>query len=120
FELTVPAAPAFVAALVLVLLFVTVGRLAIDTAAKLLLERIAELPLRSASNHTLLVAAEADCVNTGSGSFASPVAVGPIVDAIERLREIIERGRSSLHESMMQLSASAEALAAMAKAISER
>jgi methyl-accepting chemotaxis protein len=43
-----------------------------------------------------------------------------MLDAMGSLVEIIERDRGSLREPMMQLSASAEALAAMAKAISER
>jgi hypothetical protein len=121
FGLAIPAGPAFVAAVVLILLFVTVGRLAIDSAAKSLLKRTAELPFSSASNRTtLFIAAEADRVGTGSGSMEPIAAVAPMLDAIGTLIEIIERDRSSLHEPMMQLSASAEALAMMAKAISER
>jgi outer membrane murein-binding lipoprotein Lpp len=121
-EIALPAGLAFVAALGLVLLF-TLGRLAIGAAAASLLERISELSFGSASGHTLLIAAEGDRVSTNAvtGSFTSPVeAVAPIVDAIEGLIEIMDHGRNSLREPMMQLSASAEALAAMAKAISER
>jgi len=121
-KFAIPTGPALVAALVLVLLFVTLGRLATDYAAKLLLERIAELPFRSGTNRTFLIAAEGDRVGTGfaAGSLASPVgAVGPIVDAIKGLIQIIERDGSSLREPIMHLSASAEALAAMAKAVSE-
>jgi outer membrane murein-binding lipoprotein Lpp len=121
-EIAVPAGLAFVAALVLVLLF-TLGQLAIGAAAASLLDRISELSFGSVSGHTLLIAAEGDRVSTNAvtSSFTSPVeAIAPIVDAIEGLIEVMDHGRNSIREPMMQLSASAEALAAMAKAISER
>jgi hypothetical protein len=121
-EIAVPAGLAFVAALGLVLLF-ALGQLAIGAAAASLLDRISELSFGSVSGHTLLIAAEGDRVSTNAltGSFASPVeTVAPIVDAIKGLIEIMDHGRNSLSEPMMQLSASAEALAAMAKAISNR
>src|SRR5204862_5406109 len=122
-EIAMPAGPAFVAALVLVLLFVTFGRMAVDAAGRALLGRISELPFMSASTSTLLLPTEGERVGTGSlsDSVAPPVgAIAPILDSIERLMETIERGRSSVREPMLQLSASAEALAAMAKALSER
>src|SRR6185437_14789534 len=113
--------PSFVAALVLVLLFVTC-RLTVDVAAKSLLARMSELPFRSTSGRTLLITAEADRVGSASvtGSLESPVGVVSILAAIEGLMEVMERDRSSLREPMIQLAASAEALAAMAKVMSER
>jgi hypothetical protein len=124
-EITISARPAFVAALalVLVLLFVTFGQMAVDAAGRALLGRISELPFMSASASTLLLPTQGERVGTGSvsGSVASPVgAIAPILDSIERLMETIERGRNSLRVPMLQLSASAEALASMAKALSER
>jgi hypothetical protein len=122
FEIAIPAGPSFVAALVLVLLFVTFGRLTVDVAAKSLLARMSELPFRSNSRRTLLITAEADRVGSASvtGSLDSSVGVVSILAAIEGLMEVMERDRSSLREPMIQLAASAEALAAMAKVISER
>jgi outer membrane murein-binding lipoprotein Lpp len=123
FEIAIPAGPAFVAAAVLVLLFVTFGRMAVDAAGTALLRRISELPFMRAPTSTLPLPRESERVGTGSlfDSVASRVgAIAPILDSIERLIETIERGRNSVREPMLQLSASAEALAAMAKALSER
>jgi methyl-accepting chemotaxis protein len=122
-EIAIPAGPAFVAALVLILLFVIFGEMAVDVTGKALLGRISEIPSRNASRSTLLIPAEGERVGPGSlsGSVATPFgAIAPILDSIERLMEVIERRRSSLREPMLQLSASAEAMTAMAKALSER
>jgi len=122
-QIAIPAGPAFVAALVLIFLFVTLGEMAVDVAGKALLGRISELPSRRESKGTSLIAAEGERVGPGSlpGSVATPIeAIAPILDSIDRLMETIERGRSSIREPMLQLSASAEVLAAMAKALSKR
>ena len=119
----IPAGPAFVAALVLIFLFVTLGEMAVDVVGKALLGRLSELPSRKEAMSTSLIAAESERGGPGSlpGSVATPIeAIAPILDSIDRLMETIERGRSSIREPMLQLSASAEALATMAKALSER
>jgi len=122
-QIAIPAGPAFAAALVLILLFVTLGEMAVDVAGKALLGRLSELPSRKEAMSTSLIAAESERGGPGSlpGSVATPIgALAPILDSIDRLMETIERGRSSIRHPMLQLSASAEALATMAKALSER
>ena len=67
FGVALPVGPAFVSALVLILLFGTFGRLSIDAAAKSLLARISELPFRS-PGRALLIAAEGHQVGSASKS----------------------------------------------------
>lgn len=112
------AGPAFVLALALILFFVAFGQMAINTAATSLFYRISKLGLQSQSR--LLLTAENDRVDAGSIPGVVTPAIAPILHSVEWLLEAIERSHANLREPMMQLSASAGALAAMAKAISER
>ena len=114
------AGPAFVLALALILLFAVFGQMATDAATKSLFDKISKLRLHNQPTRTLLLAAETDRVDTGFIPGSVAPAMVPILHSMECLIESIDRGHTKLREPMMQLAASAEALAAMAKAISER
>ena len=114
------AGPAFVLALALILLFAVFGQMATDAATKSLFDKISKLRLRNQPTRSLLLAAETDRVDTGFIPGSVAPAMVPILHSMECLIESIDRGHTKLREPMMQLAASAEALAAMAKAISER
>ena len=114
------AGPAFVLALALILLFAVFGQMATDAATKSLFDKISKLRLHNQPTRTLLLTAETDRVDTGSIPGSVAPAMVPILHSMECLIESIDRGHTKLREPMMQLAASAEVLAAMAKAISER
>ena len=89
-QIAIPAGPAFAAALVLILLFVTLGEMAVDVAGKALLGRLSELPSRKEAMSTSLIAAESERGGPGSlaGSVATPIgALAPILDSIDRLMQ---------------------------------
>jgi len=114
------AGPAFVLALALILLFAVFGQMATDAATKSLFDKISKLRLHNQPTRTLLLTAETDRVDTGFIPGSVAPAMVPILHSMECLIESIDRGHTKLREPMMQLAASAEALASMAKAISER
>src|SRR5437660_1000028 len=75
----------------------------------------------AAPNINLILPAENNTTGTSSGThLPSDTTVRSIVNAVDGAIQILEASRSTLLEPMMHLAASAEALAAMAKAISER
>ena len=76
----------------------------------------------AAPNINLILPAENNTTGTSSGTHLQPsdTTARSIVNAVDGAIQILEASRSTLLEPMMHLAASAEALAAMAKAISER
>ena len=84
--------------------------------------RFRRLPFINASDRTIIVRPDNNKLGTRctTASVPSDATVGSIVDAVDGALHILEDSRNSLREPMMQLAASAEALAAMAKALSER
>ena len=80
------------------------------------------LPFKRAPDPTLIVPTLTNRrgISSASTSVPSDLAVESVVAAINGTIQILEGSRTSLHEPIMHLAASAEALAAMAKAISER
>src|SRR5438105_2929190 len=79
------------------------------------------LPFKNPADRTLIVPADKDRHGINSASLSIPDAtVESVVAAVNGAVQILEGSRNSLHEPIMHLAASAEALAAMAKAISER
>ena len=81
--------------------------------------RLRKLPFISASGRTITVRPDNNKLGTPSAiaSVSPDATVGSIVDAVDGALHILEDSRNSLREPMMQLAASAEALAAMAKAL---
>src|SRR5437899_4839068 len=84
--------------------------------------RFRKLPSIRAADRALIVPADNIGLGTSSPSDTVPsdVPVNSIADALDGAIQIWESSRNSLHEPIMHLAASAEALAAMAKAISDR
>src|SRR5437879_2951897 len=83
--------------------------------------RFRRLPFKRPADRTLIVPADKDRQGINSASLSIPDAtVESVVAAVNGAIQILEGSRNSLHEPIMHLAASAEALAAMAKAISER
>jgi hypothetical protein len=80
------------------------------------------LPLKRAPDPTLIVPAVTNGVGISSASalVATDLVVESVVAAVNGAVRILESSRTSLQEPIMHLAESAEALAAMAKAISER
>ena len=112
--------PVFLAAILLIFIG-TLCRLAISSEVEPLLDRMLALPFATASRPPLLVGVEDFA---GGAAVSNPTALpawatAQVIDAIEGAEELIKGGHKSLHEPMMQLSASTEALAAIAKAMSE-
>jgi hypothetical protein len=116
--IALPPEPAFAAAMALAV-FGILGRLTIDTAAELLLDRISGLPVERL-DITLLrpMGARLERVGVGSALDPGPSPIAAIEPMLERFTQIIERGCRSLSEPVMQLSASAEAMTALTRELS--